>query len=42
MMVGGGLFFSIAVLLSVYRDRLLSIPQRIQEGEGVFRIFKWR
>lgn len=42
MMVGGGLFFGSAVLLSMYRDRLLSIPDKIQSGEGVFRVLKWR
>lgn len=42
MMVGGGLFFGTAVMLSVYRDRLLAIPQRIQNGEGLFRVLKWR
>ncbi len=42
MMVGGGLFFGTAVMLSIYRDRLLSIPQRMQNGEGVFRVLKWR
>jgi len=42
MMVGGGLFFGTAVLLSIYRDRLLAIPKRVQAGEGVFRVLKWR
>ena len=42
MMVGGGLFFGTAVLLSVYRDRLLALPKRVQEGEGVFQVLKWR
>jgi hypothetical protein len=42
MMAGGSLFFGTAVLLSIYRDRLLALPQRAQEGRGVFRIFKWR
>ena len=42
MMAGGSLFFGTAVLLSIYRDRLLALPQRAQEGQGVFRIFKWR
>ncbi len=42
MMVGGGLFFGTAVLLSIYRDRLLAIPKRAQAGEGVFRVLKWR
>jgi len=42
MMVGGGLFFGVAVLLSVYRDRLLALPKQVREGEGVFRVLKWR
>ena len=36
LMLGGGALFGGAVLLSVYRDRLLAIPGRIREGEGVF------
>ena len=42
MMIGGGLFFGSALLLSVYRDRLLAIPQRMHDGDGVFRVLKWR
>ncbi len=42
MMIGGGLFFSTALLMSIYRDRLVSLPRRIREGEGVYRILKWR
>ena len=42
MMVGGGLFFAVAVLLSVYRDRLLALPQKMRDGEGVFQVLKWR
>jgi hypothetical protein len=42
MMIGGGVFFGTAVLLSIYRDRLLAIPQRVQAGDGVFRVLKWR
>jgi len=42
MMVGGGLFFGTAVLLSIYRDRLLTLPKRAQAGEGVFSVLKWR
>ena len=42
MMVGGGLFFVTALLLSVYRDRLISLPRRIREGEGVYKVLKWR
>ena len=42
MMIGGGVFFSTAVLLSVYRERLMQLPERIKEGKGVFQILKWR
>ena len=42
MMIGGGLFFATALLMSIYRDRIVSLPQRIREGEGVYRILKWR
>ena len=42
MMVGGGIFFATALLMSIYRDRLMSLPKRIREGEGVYQILKWR
>lgn len=42
MMVGGGAFFTVAVLLSVYRDRLLEVPERVRTGKGVFRVLNWR
>lgn len=42
LMVGGGLFFGSAVLLSVYRDRLLALSDHIREGDGVFAVLKWR
>jgi hypothetical protein len=42
MMVGGALFFGTALLMSVYRDRIVSLPRRIREGEGVYRVLKWR
>lgn len=42
MMVGGGIFFGVAVLLSIYRDRLIALPQNIKEGRGVFRVLQWR
>ena len=42
MMVGGGLFFGIGILLSVYRDWFLAIPHKVKQGEGVFRVLKWR
>lgn len=42
MMVGGAIFFTVAILLSVYRDRIIAIPQRYRQGEGVFQVLKWR
>jgi hypothetical protein len=40
--LGGVLIFSIALFLSVYRDRLMSLPGRMRRREGIFRIFDWR
>ena len=42
MMIGGAIFFTTAILLSVYRDRIIAIPQRFRQGEGVFQVLKWR
>ncbi|MEZ6095553.1 MAG: hypothetical protein R3C03_15210 [Pirellulaceae bacterium] len=42
MMVGGAAFFGTALLLSVYRERLVAIPRKVKAGEGVFQVFKWR
>jgi hypothetical protein len=42
IMVGGGLFFAAGLLLSLYRDRLLRLPERIKRREGVFRVLTWR
>jgi hypothetical protein len=42
IMVGGGTFFAIGLLLSLYRDRLLALPERIKRREGVFRVLTWR
>lgn len=42
LIVGGAILFGGAVLLSVYRDRLLTIPGRVRDGDGVFAVLKWR
>jgi hypothetical protein len=42
MMIGGALFFAAGLLLSLYRDRLLEMPDRIKRREGVFRVLTWR
>jgi hypothetical protein len=39
---GGGLLFALGLALSIYRERLLALPGRIQNREGVFRILSWR
>lgn len=40
--IGGGLLFASGIALSVYRDKLLAIPAKIANKEGVFRIIGWR
>jgi hypothetical protein len=42
IMVGGGLVFGVGLLLSLYRDRLVQLPERIKRREGVFRVLSWR
>jgi hypothetical protein len=40
--VGGAAIFITGLLLSIYRDRLLTLPDRIKRREGVFRVLAWR
>jgi hypothetical protein len=40
--LGGLLLFGTGLMLSVYRDRLLALPDRFKRKEGVFRVFGWR
>lgn len=42
ILAGGGAIFTLGLLLSVYRERLLTLPDRIKRREGVFRVFDWR
>ncbi len=42
LMIGGGVFFGAGLVLSLYRDRLLHLPDRIKRREGVFRVLSWR
>jgi hypothetical protein len=42
LMIGGGLFFGTGLLLSLYRDRLLTLPDRIKRREGIYRVLSWR
>ena len=39
---GGGSLFGLGLLLSVYRDRLLTLPDRVKRREGMFRVLTWR
>lgn len=39
---GGILVFAAGIVLSIYRDRLVELPKRIANREGVFAILKWR
>ena len=39
--VGVGLFL-VGLLLSIYRDYILSLPDKIQRREGPFQILTWR
>ena len=42
MMIGGGTFFVVAILLSLYREKLIALPEKIKEGKGIFKVLKWR
>jgi hypothetical protein len=40
--LGGGVLFGTGIVLSVFRDRLKTLPDRIKRREGVFRVLAWR
>jgi hypothetical protein len=40
--VAGACIFATGLLLSLYRERLLELPERIKRREGVFRVLSWR
>ncbi len=40
--IGGLSLFAVALLLSVFRDRLLTLPDRIKRREGIYRVLDWR
>ncbi len=42
IMAGGGMLFVFGLLLSVYRDRLLALPEHIKQRQGLFRVLGWR
>jgi hypothetical protein len=40
--IGGATLFGTGLFLSMYRDRLLALPDKIKRREGIFRFFDWR
>jgi hypothetical protein len=42
IIVGGGLVFGTGLVLAIYRDRLLVLPEKIKRRQGLFRILSWR
>ena len=37
-----GCLFLLGLVLSVFRESLLRLPQRVRDREGVFRVLSWR
>lgn len=42
IILGGSTLFGTGLILAFFRDRLLSLPERIKTREGVFRVLNWR
>ena len=42
MTIGGAVIFGTGILLSVYRDRLLTLPDQVKRREGIFKVLGWR
>ncbi|MEM1061132.1 MAG: hypothetical protein AAGJ97_02265 [Planctomycetota bacterium] len=42
LIAGGAVLFGGGITLSVYRERLLAIPGRLKNREGLFGILEWR
>ncbi|MCE9544403.1 MAG: hypothetical protein K8T25_02615 [Planctomycetia bacterium] len=40
--IGGGVLFICGIVLSIYREKLLQLPERIAKREGLFRVLSWR
>ena len=39
---GGALVFGTGIALSVYREKLLKLPEQMSMRKGIFKILKWR
>ena len=42
MTIGGGVIFGTGILLSIYRERLLTLPGQVKRREGIFKVLGWR
>jgi hypothetical protein len=42
ILIGGGVVFALGLALSVFRERLLHMPERVRSRQGLFRVLKWR
>jgi len=42
MVIVGVVVFSVGVMLSIYREKLLTLPDAIANRKGIFRIMNWR
>lgn len=42
ILVGGGAIFMTGLVLAFFRDRLLTLPDRIKNREGIFKVLNWR
>ena len=42
ILIGGGFLFGVGMILAFFRDRLLTLPERFNRREGLFRVFNWR
>jgi len=40
--VGGAVLFALGIGLSMYREKLLKLPEQIARREGFFRVLNWR
>jgi hypothetical protein len=40
--IGGATLFTLGLVLSIYRERLLALPERFRKREGMFRVLTWR
>ena len=40
--VAVGVYLAAGIALSVYREKLLKVPEQISNREGIFKILKWR